>query len=418
MNNAAIIVKINSIRPHPNADNLVIVDLFGTQVITSKDIQQGELMAYYDSNLRLSPEYLRSNNLYRHSELNSDPTKTGYFDDNGRVKAIKLRGEFSDGVLLSLYSFKDFEPNKGKREAYFVQGLEFTEYNGTSICEKYVPLIPKGTKIPGEKNSKTSISSVMFKEHYDTGQFFKEQYKIAPGLIYIIEKTHGTSGRIGHVIVDTEKEISKWKANLIRFITRLFTRGSATFYSYRYIHGSRRVVYMDRTIEGFHDNTMREEIFNSVKGMLQKGKELYFEIYGYEKSGREIQKGFPYGCKPGEYKAKLYRVTMNNEDGELVDYSLGYVINKAKELGMEYPHIFETYYYDGTEESMKILEQKVIQHAQGQSVLDPNTLKEGVIVQFLNQRGLWDCLKYKSDAFRLKESGDRDKGIIDQEDIN
>ena len=32
--------------------------------------------------------------------------------------------------------------------------------------------------------------------------------------------------------------------------------------------------------------------------------------------------------------------------------------------------------------------------------------------------GKWEALKYKSDAFRLGESSDRDKGIIDQEDLN
>ena len=196
--------------------------------------------------------------------------------------------------------------------------------------------------------------------------------------------------------------------------------GIETTWSYRYIHGSRRVTLSDpnKNYQPYHDPTMREEILNRVKGLLEKGQQIYFEIYGYEPNGAEIQKGFSYGCKPKEYKVKLYRVTMNNEDGKVIDYSLTYVINKAKELGFEAPHIFETYYYDGSEESMKILEEKTIHYAQGQSEMDPKTLKEGVIVQFINNKGNWDCLKYKSDAFRNAESRNKDKGIVDQEDIN
>ena len=90
MNNAAIIVKIDNIEKHPNADKLQIVKLLGTQVITGLEAKQNDLMIYFDSNLKLSKEFLSENNLYRISELNKDKTQIGYFDENGRVKAIKV----------------------------------------------------------------------------------------------------------------------------------------------------------------------------------------------------------------------------------------------------------------------------------------------------------------------------------------
>jgi tRNA-binding EMAP/Myf-like protein len=422
MNNSAILIKINSIKKHPNADNLQIVNLFGTQVITDMSVKQGDVMIYFDSNLQLSDEYCKENNLYRHSELNIDKTKVGYFEENRRIKAIKLRGEFSDGMLMPLSSLvfikntysqltleeDHFHTNFG----IFDIGDEFTTIGTVKVCEKYIPIIKNYTGGNKKNSGRKTPKSPMFVEHIDTGQFFKNQHIIPANTIcYIMEKTHGTSGRIANVLIEK-------KLNLFQKIL-LFLLKEKTLYEYKYIHGSRRVTLFDKKINNsFHDNTMREEIFEKVKGLLDKGQEIYFEIYGYDKTGTEIQKGFTYGCKSKEYKVKLYRVTMNNEDGKVVDYSLDYVIRKAEELGLNAPYLFDRFYYDGSEESMKKLENKVIEYAQGQSIEDPNTMREGVVIQFINNKGNWDYLKYKSDAFRLKESGNKDKGIIDQEDIN
>lgn len=411
MNNTAIIVKINNIEKHPNADKLQLVRLFGTQVITGLDTKLNDLMIYFDSNLRLSKEYLSNNNLYRHSELNVDTTQIGYFDDSGKVKAIKLRGEFSDGMLMPLSSLSF----TGTLKSDLIQGFEFNDYNNLKICEKYVVI--KNINTQGKQKNKTQkkvLEIPMFVQHLDTEQFFKNQHKIPANTIcYIMEKTHGTSGRIGNVLVDVTPERHWFKRLLLKII-------GIRSYQYKYIHGSRRVVLngSQDNKHAYHDRTIREVVMKQVQGMLDKGMQIYFEIYGHEPSGKEIQKGFSYGCAPRSFDVKLYRVTMNNEDGKVVDYSLDYVINKANELGFKAPHVFSRFFYDGSEESMKQLEKEVIHYAQGQSVMDKNTLREGVIVQFINANGNWDYLKYKSDAFRALESSNYDKNITDQEDVN
>lgn len=413
MNNTAIIVRIAAVEKHPKGDRLQIVKIFGTQVIVDHSVSKGDVMIYFDGNLRLSPEYLKHNNLYRLAELNDDVTTKGYFDLNGRVKAIKLRGEFSDGMLMPLSSV-DFT---GKSMDSVVIGTEFNSWNNTLICEKYVPVThhckESSNKPKGKK--KLRVDSPMFVQHIDTDQFFRNQHKIPAGTVcYIMEKTHGTSGRIGHVLVDTTNERGWFKRMLMKWA------GINSTHSYRYIHGSRRVTFQhaDKEYQPYHDPQMREIIFNKVKGLLPKGVQVYFEIYGYEVTGGPIQKGFPYGCQPGEFKVKLYRATMNNEDGIVVDYSLDHVINLARELDMEAPYIFDRYFYDGSEASMKELEKRVHDFAQGQSIEDPLTLREGVIVQFIDKNGKWDFLKYKSDTFKAFESGQKDEGIVDQEDIN
>ena len=172
---------------------------------------------------------------------------------------------------------------------------------------------------------------------------------------------------------------------------------------------------------GYHDNTMREQVLAKVRGMLHKGEEIYLELYGHEKTGKQVQKGYPYGTQPGEYRATLYRITMNNEDGVATDLSREAVYAKAEELGFEAPKLFEKFYYSGSRYIKEQFVNRVIELAQGQSEIGDgaeDTLKEGVVVWFINAEGVWEALKYKSDTFRNAESGDKDKGIVDQEDLN
>lgn len=499
MDNAAIVVKINNIEDHSNADKLKIVKLFGTQIIVGLDTKIGDIAVYVDSNLKMSKEFLHANSEYKHPELNKDNQKTGFFDDSGRVKCIKLRGELSGGFLFPL-SFLDFA---GKHKLKV--GDEFNTIQGIDICSKYAPIVQQGSGNGKQKQGTKKLEVPMFKEHFKTGQFMREQYQIPEGTVcYIEEKIHGTSHRTGYVKFPVYDELPWWK----KILYSILKLKKATVW--KYLNGTRRVIHTPKTLKefkevdlvkiwtnskmeykkqsyrefyyntyekkisdedyriifpednsihtkqfsnldyfgeefkkwwllkdrgdysknniGFHDNTMREEVLEKTKGLLLKGEEVYLELFGHEKTGKQIQKGFPYSTEPspkvGEsYRSLLYRVTMNNEDGHIVDYNREAVYDKAKELGMEVPHLFEKFYYTGSKESMQKLETKVIAYAQGQSALGmcgekSKTLKEGVVIWFINSSGHWKALKYKSDAFRLQESSGKDKGVVDQEDIN
>jgi hypothetical protein len=337
-----------------------------------------------------------------------DTTKKGFFEDNGRVKMIKLRGEYSDGFLF---------PFEYLQWAALVTelpiGTEFDTINGHKICEKYIP--PEARK-SGSKNRRQSIKKrevPMFKEHFDTDQFMRSKHKIPAGTVcYIEEKVHGTSHRIGYVQIDAYEDLPWYK--------KLFAKKPQL--KWTYLNGTRRTIQLPgKDINPYHDNTMREEALEKARGLLMKGEELYLELFGFEKGGQHIQKGFPYGCDLREYRAILYRVTLNNPDGHVVDYTREAVYSRAKELGFEPPHLFEKFYYNGSEESMAILEGRMIELAQGRSKMGKgahDTMQDGVVCWFVDEAGKWTALKYKSDAFRLKESNLKDQGVIDQEDIN
>lgn len=418
MNNSAIVIRVHKLEPIEGMDRIQLVKLFGTQVIVGKDVNIGDILVYVDSNMVMSHEFLSHNNLYRNSTLNKDQFKSGYFDDNGRVKCIKMRGTISDGFLFPLeYLYNAFTTDVGKFPIGFNSvGYEFNDLGGFNVCSKYIPKV-KNTHSQN-KSSIKKLEVPMFVEHWDTEQFMKNKHKIPAGTIcYIEEKVHGTSHRTGYVRLD----IWNNKSWIYKFLYKLANGFSVIPHvsEWIYLNGTRRVIHVpNKKINPYVDNTIREIILSQLNGQLHKGEQLYMELFGYEKTGSMIQKGFPYGCEQGSFRKLLYRITMNNEDGKTVDYNREYVYNKAEELGLEKPYLFEKFYYSGTKRSMEILEEKVIEYAQGQSELAKDTLKEGVVIWFIGKDGLWTNLKYKSDAFRLFESNSKDKGEIDQEDIN
>src|ERR1044072_131935 len=90
--------------PVPGLDNLVEVNYQGNSVLISKDSKEYDLYLFFPAESKLSDKFLKSNNLYRHSNLNADTTKTGFFEDSGRVKAIKFKGVISSGFIIPISS--------------------------------------------------------------------------------------------------------------------------------------------------------------------------------------------------------------------------------------------------------------------------------------------------------------------------
>ena len=104
-NYAATVIRVKNLVPLANCDNVVGLPLMGMQAIVGKDTKVDDLGILFPTEVQLSEEYLRFNNLYRHTELNADPNaKAGYFEYNGRVKSMKFRGHRSDAFFMPLES--------------------------------------------------------------------------------------------------------------------------------------------------------------------------------------------------------------------------------------------------------------------------------------------------------------------------
>lgn len=192
-NYCAVVVEIKTLVPIENCDNVVHAIIMGNHVVVSKETQIGAIGLYFPLETRLSNEYLKTNNLYRKSELNSDPEEKGYFEENGRIRCVKFRGNKSEGLFMPIESIAEFL-EKGDDP---VIGDEFDELNGVNICSKYVVKKSKeqglGNKQKKGRNPKVSkLIDGQFNFHQDTSMMYKNMHKIKPdSLLSITYKLHG-----------------------------------------------------------------------------------------------------------------------------------------------------------------------------------------------------------------------------------
>ncbi len=426
----AIITPIMNIRPHPNADRLNIGLACNEQVVISKDITEKTLGFFCPCDGQLSHEFCRENNLYSHKELNKDPEKAGFFGNNRRVKAQKFRGEISDGFWVPLDTLAFTGDISTLKE-----GDQFTELNGTPICNKYyTPATMRGMG-GGPNKQKTKQKNLFkvpyFKEHWDTAHLLRCVGQIPSGAILsITQKCHGTSGRTGRAL--RIKELNRFQKLWNKTIGRLGPQFSDR--DWVHVTGTRRVVLDPKTTEdkGFYSGKQfRTILHDKIRSIgLRQGETLYYEIIGYDDSGAAImgsstldkelakkvgidkkdyeafvaQYGetivYSYGCQPGEYKLLVYRITQTSDDGHAVELSYNQVISRCRELGLEYvPVLVEPFIYDGDRDKLITLCQQL---AEGTDVIDKRHIREGVVVR-VEAIGIDTNYKLKGFWFRLLE---------------
>jgi len=436
----ATILKIKNVRPHSNADRVLLATCHGNQVVVGIDTKEGDLGIYFPTDGQLSHEVCHYNNLYREPSLNCDPDgKTGMFDTNRRVRTQKFRGEISDGFWMPI-NMLDFIENKlNKKLLPLDEGLDLDEIIGVPICQKYVNKSTlKAAKQTQGKKTKTAKTSAMFKEHYDTEHFGKYLHEFKKEeLIVITEKLHGTSGRVGYVLI--EKDLT-WKDRLAKFFgIKVEER------EWGYLNGTRRVVLEETSGSQYHDPTIREIAFSKFKENLRKGETFYFEIVGYETSGTPIMPRvetkklgdkifterygevmtYSYGCEEKTCEIYVYRITITNEDGQSVDLCWNDVKARSKEIGVNHVPEIGTTSMDklwdnnrtGDERDVQQSLLELVDHlAQGTSVLDHSHIKEGVCVR-IDQYGLKPKVyKHKSFNFKVLEGIAKDSGVVDSEE--
>jgi hypothetical protein len=425
MSYEAIVCKLKNIRSHPNADRLALSTISGYQTIIGLDYKEDQLGVFFPAGGKLSEKHLYENNLYTHSNLNKDTEKKGYFSDNGRVKAVKLRGEISEGFWQPIECFYWTGASK------FREGDSITILKGELICEKYVTpatqrAINKRNKQTKQEKIRSKTDYSMLAQHYDTKQVRNNVHKIPEGaLIYITEKLHGSSGRTGYIKVETK--YFGWKAWINKFLPVFQTE------EWKYTSGTRRVIMMDNYDGYYHGTLFRQTIHDKIADLgLYKGECLYYEIVGYtqnqgnlimgkhniddkaikEKYGNEVS--YTYGCKEEEFKVFVYRITMVNDDNVVTEYSWPQVQARCATLGLEtVPLLFDPYSHRHRTELLKILSNL----SDGPSTLDDSHPREGVVVR-IEDKEMFTALKWKGETFCLLENiRQNDPNFIDPEDV-
>ena len=343
----------NDFSKHPNADALKIAHIGGYSVIVGIDEQPG-LYIYFPALSQINENLLTYANLYRHKEKNSNPeSKTGFFEDNGRVKAIKLRGVVSEGFLLPVETLQNFIVSSVNVELTDIPiNFEFdsVEHDNKSfwICKKY-RIKTYERRNTGSKPVKSSkgfnrIDETQFRFHYDTVQVKKEPWCISPqDLISLTEKIHGTSGISAYVLC--KKPLTFWNKLGNILLGHKWDRENKY---YDYIYASRTVIknqYYNKNVgNGYYGVDIWAEADKIVRPYLTKGMTAYYEIVGYLPTGAYIQKNYDYGCVPpkeGEpythekhFKVRIYRITITNVDGVSHEFSAREVQQWCKQVGL------------------------------------------------------------------------------------
>lgn len=449
MSHCGYITNLKNVRPHPNADRLILATCFESTVCVAKDKYfEGQIGVYFETDLQLSMEFCEKNGLLAVYE-NGVNISGGYMDPAKRnVRSIKLRGEQSDGLFLPLECLA----YTGAPLEEFKPGDPINTVNGHEICRKFIPAQTTPATVAGgagkrvKRRAKRSIAPQFF-EHKDTEQL---QYHLdlfkSGDQIEITRKLHGTSGRTAYTKVLKGYKRTLWD--------RILRREGTPIYDWGYVSGTRRTV-MDTFEGGFYgSNEFRRQYHEFFEGKLWKGETVYYEIVGFTHDGKSImgqcsnkklndkeflkQYGetttFSYGCAPfpekiggvanpedpnstfAEIKPQsrifVYRMTMTNEDGEVVEYTPDFMRHRCMYMGVDCvpvewvgtipdEEVFTGTTCEYTNPGEFVME-KAKEFYDGPEPLDPTHIREGVVVRIIN-RPTFTAYKLKNWFFKALE---------------
>lgn len=425
-NYSATVIRVPKVRKAENSDRLYIIDVMGITAIVDESwvAREGELALLFPAEVQLSTGYASSNNLYRERELNRDPKESGYLEKNGRVRAMKLRGNISNGLVMpidSLYYHADWDNLK--------EGDVFDTIDGIEICRKYV--IP--VKVSSAQNRADSKIKKAFKrvdntflpEHFETGQWLREEGHVRPDEELIItQKLHGTSCRLANTIVRRQ----------LKWYERLAQKAGIKVAEHEYdlVAGSKKVIKDPNNPNQNHYylSDVWTEALKVYGDKLPKNVVVYGELVGYvPNTGAPIQKGHTYECAPGTFELYVYRVAIITEDAELYDLSWDAVRHFCKRHGLKHAPeldrmpkaVFDVTQFDELNFYEVQQATKAVFDYQTAYTEDPVRLSEGGTgkdegIAIRVERGMTpEIYKYKNASHYLYETEQLDTGEADLE---
>ncbi len=433
------VTRIKNLRKHTNADRLLCGECFGNTVVVGLNTTPDELGVYFPVDGKIGMEYALKNDLLRRKDENGKQAG-GYLDPEKRnIKALKLRGEKSDGLFMPLSSLESFTDISKLKE-----GDPISVLNGVTICEKYIPRQnPSGSSSGGNRTRKHRAPiAPLFMEHADTEQLAYHLADFRAGdLVEITLKMHGTSQRTAHLPTLNGFRRTLWD--------RLRRRNGTPVYSWGYVSGTRRVVLSGYDGGFYGSNAFREQHSHLFENKLHKGETVYYEVVGFTADGTPImasgdnkkvdklvgdkefskqygaQTVFSYGCTPkgirmmygqdehGSFELPfetpvsapyVYRMTMTNEDGDVVEYSPEYMRYRCEQMGVKcVPVLWRGIIPDDASITPgEWIKNKAEEFYDGPDPIGKTHVREGVVVRVVN-RPSFTAYKHKNFSFKVLE---------------
>ena len=408
-NYAAFIYEVAQTHPLDGLDNLVGVNVGGYQALVPKTTKTGDRFVAVVAGTQISASYTMLLNLHRDSSLNADKNQTGYLENNRRVKAIRLRGNASNALLLDINLF-DVDLS-GERV-----GTEFDHINGVEFSRKFV--VPtKGNTNNGSavvKKHKSGVTPEQFPEHYDTPQWHRVSQDFAGKDVTVTQKVHGCSWRGSWVEIDRP---AKWYERLL-----IKAGVPVNLKEWKFVVGSRRVI----KTEGDGDHWYSTDIWSeyaqthNLAEALPKGVMIYGELIGWLPDGTPIQRGYTYNLPKGQAALYIYRVVVNGYD--LSDAAMR---EFAAQRGLKVVPLLASYSSNQTrtgwlDDFLNVLTDKKFSEVSAWADEAPVPLSpdspcdEGVVIR---AEGITPkAAKYKNPMFYEFEEIGMDRGEVDIED--
>lgn len=489
----AQIVKIGELFPIEGSDFLVKTNIGGAyQVVVGKnEVKTGDIMVYCKLETAINKDFLSVNNQYelgeRHLNKNYDEVQklidegneteakkmVGYFNKHGRVRIVKLRGCASEGCLFPIdslakwnpkvldYDFDNcFKPN----EDGVVVPFEFDTIDGVLFVEAYVPPLPQPRNSDGltRKERKRGKKIVkldrmvegQFAFHYDTNQLKDNLWRFNPDTVVDISvKAHGTSFICGNVLTKRyidDNFIKKSIREIRNFTRRIMSsidhkRREVLLpdfvVEYGEVTSSRGVIknqYINKDVgKGFYKVDIWSEYGKIVYPLLSEGMTLYGEIVGYVTGTTSmIQKGYDYGCKPGENILMPYRITETDAEGNHKEWNVLDVYNWTVDVLLEHPELRDkitpiSVLYHGrlgnlypeldqsehwNQELLNRLEtdKELFGMELNEPLCKTKVPREGIVIRIENDTKA-EAFKLKTLAFKMREAKQVDSGDVDME---
>jgi RNA ligase (TIGR02306 family) len=305
-NSVCFVATINEIKPIEGADNIEQVVVGGWNCISQKNtykINDFVIVATTDAVIPI--------------ELSDSLNVTNYLRKGQRVRTVKLRGVYSECLLIPM------KFNKQPIGDNYSDGKDMMEIMSIT---KYEPPIKQRQLASGKK--------IRYQDNPNFHVYYKfPNVKNVPGMfdeddmVEISRKIHGTNARYGIV--------KKKKLSIIDKVKKFFGN---EWIEYEYVYGSHNVEKGSDS-QGFYDTDVWQTIAEKYNireklwDMFKLSKRYYniedsIVIYG-EIYGAGIQKNYDYGLSDIDYVG--FDTTIN---GEYCDASRSFIIQN--ELGLPY----------------------------------------------------------------------------------
>ena len=275
-NSVCYVARVNEIKEIPGADNIEQGVIGGWNCIIKKGEYKVDDLVVVATTDAVIPQ-----------ELSDAMNVTNYLRKGQRVRTVKLRGVYSECLIIPLT---------------YVQGVKRVE--GADVMDmlgifKYEPpavqiQLASGRKVKYHQNPNFTVYYKFPNIKNVTGMFNTDDY------VQITRKLHGTNARYGIV---KKRKLSFWDK------CKKFLRLADEWIEYEYVYGSHNVEKGSDT-QGFYDTDVwrtiadkyqiKDKLWAFVKNHkpseVGSGVVVYGEIYG-----PGIQKNYDYGLNELEF---------------------------------------------------------------------------------------------------------------------